>query len=66
MKCFVLACISAPLLTPLPVLFSLVRSPLPLSPLHNTSYNMRDFEASETLFEAMWRDDPYRISEMDV
>lgn len=31
-----------------------------------TFYNMRDFEASESLFESMWKDDPYRIEDMDV
>ncbi len=31
-----------------------------------TWYNMRDFEAAEVAFEAMWKDDPYRVSDMDV
>ncbi len=31
-----------------------------------TYYNMREFEAASSLFEAMWKEEPYRIAEMDV
>ncbi len=31
-----------------------------------TLYNMREFEGAAALFEGMWRDEPYRIADMDV
>ncbi len=31
-----------------------------------TFYNMREFEAAAALFEGMWREEPYRIADMDV
>jgi anaphase-promoting complex subunit 8 len=31
-----------------------------------TYYNMREFEAAAALFDVMWKEEPYRIADMDV